>query len=179
MKNLLTALICLASINSLAQRFTVTPQGLKDSKDTSNTYLMIQSPNAGAKQLYDEALKYINENIPDPQKAITEQIDSTSIRFDVYVPELLIYNNSGAKIGIEAFYTTDLRFFDGRFRYEIINLQMKGQGTKYKLLFQGGFLEAYIVYNRKGKLFKTQTKWDIEDYFNNQVDKLASYINKN
>ena len=56
---------------------------------------------------------------------------------------------------------------------------MKGQGTKYKLLFQGGFLEAYIVYNRKGKLFKTQTKWDIEDYFNNQVDKLASYINKN
>ena len=164
------------SFTAFGQVFVVTPNGLRATGDTVNSYLMIQAGNRTAKQLYDSAISFIYANYSDPKQAIREDIDSTSLKFDTYVPNFLVYNNSGALIDIEAYYTTDLRFFDGRFRYEIINLTMKGKDSKYKLLFKGGFLEAYIIYNKKGKLFKSQTKWDIENYFNIEVRRLAIYI---
>ncbi|MBS1597003.1 MAG: DUF4468 domain-containing protein [Bacteroidetes bacterium] len=169
--------LCILSLHASGQEYVATPHGLRDRNDTANSYFMIPAPNKTAKELYDRALRFISENFSDPKKAITEDIDSTSLKFDTYVPYLLTYNNSGAHLGIEAYYTISLQFFDGRFRYEIINLLMKGQDSKYKLLFQGGFLEAYIVYNKKGKLFKPQTKYDIENYFNSEVKRMTDYLN--
>ena len=178
MKNALALIACLVSSHAFCQTFIATPHGLRDAEDTANSYITVKAPGKTAKQLYDSAISYIAYSFPDPKKIIEEDIDSTSLKFDVFVPYLLVYNNSGAKINIEAYYTTYLQFFDEKFKYEATNLVMKGQGIKYKLLFQGGFLEAYIIYNKKGKLFKEQTKIDIENYFNRDVKTIAEYLTK-
>jgi hypothetical protein len=46
------------------------------------------------------------------------------LRFETYVGQLTKVNNSGVKLDISATYTTELRFKDGKVRYEIIELDM-------------------------------------------------------
>ncbi len=174
MKNTIYIFALLISIQASAQPgFIVTPDGLRDANDTSNSYLMIKADGMTAKQLYDRALKFISAKHSD---SITEQIDSTSITYDTYAPRFLVYNNSGAKLDIDAYFTTELQFFDGRFRFEIKNLIMKGSDSKYRLLFKGKFLQAYIVYTNKGKLFKYNTKRDLEYFFNGIVINLSYFV---
>jgi hypothetical protein len=175
-KILIAILLFSISFKSYSQRWVVTPEGLRNGEDTSKKYVTIEAGTLSAKTLYDVALKYIAANYPHPDEAIRNKWDSVDLMFDTYVPDFLIYNNTGALLGIEAFYTTELRFEKGSVRYEIINLDMKGAASNYKLLFKGNWLKSYIVYKKNGKLFKPQTKRDIENYFNEELSKIASFI---
>jgi hypothetical protein len=137
---------------------------------------VIEAPNMSEKKLYDNALKFIHEKYADPDQAIKVKWDSTGLTFDTYVRDFLVYDNTGTLLGIEAFYTTELRFYDGSVRMEITALDMKGQDSNYRLLFKGKWLKAYIVYKNNGKLFKPQTKVDIENYFNSEIDLVGRYL---
>src|ERR1043166_815904 len=117
MKHNIACVACLISFHAFSQKFVATPNGLRDAENTSNTYVVVKSPGKTAKQLYDSAVSYINYSFPDPKKIIEEDIDSTSLKFDVFVPYLLVYNNSGAKINVDAYYTVYLQFFDEKFKY--------------------------------------------------------------
>lgn len=176
-KNIITVLLLIICGSSFGQQLTVTPFGLRNAEDTAKTFVIVEMKNLSAKQLYDRAFKFISDNSPNPELTIKNKIDSAGFDFDTYVPEFLMYNNTGAQIQIEAYYTTELKFYDGKFSYEIISLQMNGAGTHYKVMFTGGFLQGYIIYNRKGKLFKPRTKYDIENYFNLQISKIVSALN--
>ena len=178
MKILFAIFLVSISFKSYSQALVVTPDGLRDAKDTSKKYVTIDAGSMSAKKLYDNALKYINANYPDTSKAIRHQWDSVDLMFDTFVPDFLIYNNSGAKLGIEAFYTTELRFYKGSVRYEIIFLDMKGNASNYRLLFKGKWLKSYIIYKNNGKLFKPQTKRDIEYYFYLEISKIGSFLNQ-
>jgi hypothetical protein len=177
MKILVAILLLFIPFLSYSQRWIVTPEGLRNGEDTSKKYVTIDAGTLSARKLYDNALRYIAANYPKPDEAIRIKWDSVDLMFDTFVPDFLIYNNTGAKLGIEAFYTTELRFDKGSVRYEIINLEMKGDASNYKLLFKGNWLKSYIVYKNNGKIFKPQTKRDIEYYFNEELSKIASFIN--
>ncbi len=138
---------------------------------------MIEAGELSAKKLYDNAIKFADANYSDQNHTIINKWDSVGLIFDTYAPELLIYNNTGAKLPIEAFYKTELMFYQGSVRYEIISLNMKGRDSNYKLLFKGKWLRSYIVYKENGKLFKPQTKIDIENYFNQEIWRISLFLN--
>ncbi len=180
MKKLLSILFITISLTGFAQKFTVTPNGLRDIEDSEKSYLVLEVDGLSAKQLYDNALRYIKQNYVNPDEVLKGEIDGEFIKFDTYVENIFDYNNSGAKIPIEAKYTTELKFKDGKVRYEIIFLDMyyfnTSLNTNTKVLFTGGLFDGYIIYKKNGKLFKEETKLDIENHFNSQVNDILVFL---
>ena len=176
MKNLILIFSIAFSLQSFGQKYMVTPNGLRDESNTEKTYLVLEANGFTANQLFDNAIKYVNEKYKNPEEVIKGKIDGEYLKFDTYVSDFLLYNNSGVKIPIQATYTTELRFKEGKVKYEIISLEMTAKTGNYHVLFSGGLLSGYIIYKKNGKLFKGETKTDIEDYFNWYVNDLLKYL---
>jgi hypothetical protein len=101
----------------------------------------------------------------------------------------MYYNNGGAKLSIAANFAIELRFKDEKIKYEIINLEMIEDDIRcinnkmhQSVLFSGGIFQGYVIYNKKGTLFKEEAKQDIEIFFNSIVKEFIDYMkgeNKN
>tara|TARA_B100000586_G_C19908683_1_gene342187 strand:+ start:37 stop:594 length:558 start_codon:yes stop_codon:yes gene_type:complete len=175
MKKLLILLFFI-SFNSFGQKFVATMNGLRDADNVDNNYLVLEMDGLNATELYKQSIKYINDNYNNPEEVIKGSSEGEFLKFDTYVDNLLTYKNSGVKIQITGLYTTELRYKDGRIKYEIISLEMKAKKYSQYLLFSGGMMSGYLVYKKNGKLFKEQTKIDIENYFNNNLETLKKYL---
>lgn len=166
------------AVHSSAQYFKVTPEGLRDADDTAKTFLMIEAPGRTAKQLYDSMLLFIQKNYILPDQVISNHVDGVGLAFETYVPELLEYSRSWAGMSVEGTYTTEMKFYDGQFSYEVFNLDMRGADNNYPLLFKGRLLKGYIIYKPDGTLYKPKAKADIEQFFNNMVARINGFLQK-
>jgi len=63
MKKLILLSLVAISTLSYSQKLTVTPSGLRDANDSEKTFVVINAEGKTSKQLYDNALKYINKTI--------------------------------------------------------------------------------------------------------------------
>ncbi len=178
MRTILITYLMVLAVAAFGQTYTVTPTGMVDSADPTKAYLVIEVEGRTAKQLYGKAVQFLNETCRSAKDAIKGQTEGEYLKFETFAPDFITYKNSGASVPIQASFTTELRFKDGKVRYEIISLEMYGMGggRKYPLLFSGGLLEGYIVFRKNGKLFKEATKADLESYFNGRVAALAQYL---
>jgi len=177
-KLILLPLICMC-LSSYGQKISVTPNGLRDSNDVEKTFVVIPSEGKTAKDLFENAVKYINKVYKNPEFVIKAKIDGEYLKFDTHVSNFLVVNNSGVKIHIDANYTTELSFKDGKVKYEIIDLDMYSQNGGYKVLFTGGAFDGYPIYNKKGDLKRQETKNEIEIYFNAQILSISNAIQGN
>jgi len=174
-KMILFALIALSTM-TYGQKLNVTPNGLRDENDNEKAFVVINAEGKTAKQLYDNALKYINKNYKSPDDVIKGKTEGEYLKFITHVDNFLIVNNSGAKISIDADYSIELNFKDGKSKFEIIALDMYGQNGGYKVLFTGGAFDGYPIYNKKGELKRPDTKTEIEDYFNGQINSISEFL---
>lgn len=174
-KLILFALIAFSSI-TYGQKLNVTPNGLRDANDNEKSFVVVNAEGKTAKQLYDNALKFINKNYKSPDDVIKGKTDGEYLKFITHVSNFLIVNNSGAKITIDADYTIELNFKDGKAKFEIIALDMYAQNGGYKVLFTGGVFDGYPIYNKKGDLKRPDIKTEIETYFNGQINSLSEFL---
>lgn len=72
-----------------SQEYEVTPNGLKDKSNLENTFVVIDAPNKTTTELYQNAVKYINENYKNPEEVIKGKTENEYLRFETYVPQLL------------------------------------------------------------------------------------------
>lgn len=151
-KLFVTTILIFFVFGSFAQKFEVTPNGLKDASNLDNSHVVIEADGVSASELYNNAYRFIQENYKNPKEVIKGNVKGEYLKFDTYAPSFIVYNNSGAKIPINATYTTELRFKDGKVRYEIVSLGMKGDSGGYSVLFTGGLLQGYIVFKKNGSL---------------------------
>lgn len=160
-----------------AQSFVVTPDGLRDANNMDNAYVVVEQDGVSAEELYNNTIRYINQNMKNPESSIKSEIKGDYIRYSVYVPDFIKYSNSGAKIDIEAFFDVEFRFKDNRIRYEIVSLKMPSKKYKYGVEFKGSKWSSYPIYENNGKLFKENEKQDIELFFNTFLSDYISYLN--
>lgn len=166
MKYLLQALIFSFCFYSNSQTFVVTPNGLRDSKNIEKSYVVITKEGKSAKELFDNSLKYINKAYKNPEEVIKAKIDGEYLKFNTYVPGFTIVDNLGTSLPINAKYTVELSFKDGRIKYEVIELTMSASTGGYNIIFSGSPFEGYPIFNKKGELKREETKQDIENHFN-------------
>jgi hypothetical protein len=131
MKYALSILTLAIFVNSFGQKLIVTPGGLRDEKNTEKTFVILEADSLTAKQLYDNAKKFITENYKNPKEVIKGETESEYLRFDTFVPEIFKYKNgtgvASAKITIKATYTTELRFKDGKVRSSFVRYDKRGR----------------------------------------------------
>lgn len=176
MKKLVLLSMVLISTLTYSQKIVVTPNGLRDANDNEKTYVVINAEGKSAKQLYDNAVKYINKNYKSPDDVIKGKTDGEYLKFITHTSNFLVVNNSGAKISIDCDYTIELNFKDGKIKLEIIALDMYAQTGGYKVLFTGGAFDGYPIYNKKGDLKRPDTKAEIEAYFNSQIIAITEFL---
>lgn len=183
MKKLILFIFILTSSLSYGQKFVLTPNGLRDSTDIEKTYVVINAEGKTAKQLFDNAIKYINKTYKSPEDVIKGKIDGEYFNFITHEPQIFLFKFLGRNMPYSANYTTELNFKDGKVKYEIINLEIQ-HTTEYGIqtipfirTTGGGF------FNKDGSsTTKTmaKAKIDVENYFNLQLKALIeALIDKN
>jgi hypothetical protein len=163
------------SILSFSQSFVVTTTGLKDASDNEKTYIVLQMEGLTAKQLFDNAIKYVNKTYRNPKEVIKGKTDGEYLRINTYAPDFLFIKNGGVKVPFVAKYTTEISFKDGRVKYEIIELEMYNPNNKIPLTFVGGGLD-WCVFNKNGEVKREGAKTDIETYFNSEVKRVSEAL---
>ncbi|HEY5592352.1 MAG TPA: DUF4468 domain-containing protein [Paludibacter sp.] len=180
MKRIILLLMISISSYSYGQRFVLTPNGLRDSLDTEKSYIVISVEGKTAKQLYDNAIKFINKTYKNPSDVIKGQTDSEYLKYESHVSDFISFKNSFLTAKFDVDYTTELNFRDGKVKFEIINLDMnkRTQNGINRLLFIGNMMSLGI-YNKKGDLKIADAKIQIENFFNIQVNQLSNDLNEN
>lgn len=165
---------------SYGQTFVLTPNGLRDSLDTEKSYVVINVEGKTAKQLYDNAIKYINKNYKNPDEVIKGKTDSEYLKYDTHASDFISFKNSFLTAKFDVDYTTELSFKDGKVKFGIINLDMnkRTQNGVNRLLLIGNMMSLGI-YNKKGDLKRGDAKIQIENFFNTQVSQLSIDLNEN
>jgi hypothetical protein len=172
-KTLLIALISLSTL-TFAQKLSVTPNGLRDSADIEKSFVVIPAEGKTAKQLYDDAVKYINKTYKSADDVIKGKTDGEYLKFVTYAPSMLMLKNGFTKVPFNAKYIIELNFKDGKVKYEIIELEIYND-AKYNLSFTGSGL-SFFIYNKKGELKRETEKASIEQYFNGSLLSLTNFL---
>lgn len=172
------ASVILCSFTAHAQFFSVTPEGLRSTEKSENTFVVIPIEGFSAHRLFERSIMFVNERRKDAKESTKGQIADEYLRFSTFEPNFIMYpNGPGVKVPIDATYDIDLKFKDGKIRLEFVDVLMKGsRNNKYQVLFSGGLFSGYIIFKKNGDIFKESVKEDIEKYFNAVVNDLVEYI---
>ncbi|OFY42380.1 MAG: hypothetical protein A2X18_10865 [Bacteroidetes bacterium GWF2_40_14] len=165
MKNLVLLSILLICTYSYGQKFSVSPNGLRDANNTEKSFIIIPVEGKTAKELYDQAIKYININYKSPDNVIKGKIEGEYLRFNTYAPHFIIIKNVLARAPFNAKFSTELSFKDGKIKYEIIDLEIYSEAN-YPLYFTGSGISSFFIYNKEGILKREDAKTGVEDFFN-------------
>lgn len=172
-RGLLVLVALMVNLLSFGQKYVVTPEGLRDSSNTEKTYLVISCEGKSAKELYDNALKYINQNYKNPDAVIKGRIESEYMSFITHSPNAFSFKRAGGKPKYDLNYRTELYFKDERVKYEILDIEMLSDG--YHLYFTGTAL-VLGIFNQKGILKIEEAKTGVENYFNNEVKMISRFV---
>ncbi|NRT14693.1 hypothetical protein HNP99_001037 [Flavobacterium sp. 28A] len=176
MKKIILLALILFSTVSLAQKFKVTPNGLKDSENLEKSFVVIPIDGKTAKELYDESIKFINKNYKSPEDVIKGKTEGEFLKFETYASGFITIKNGWTNVPFSAKYTIELTFKDGKVKYEIIELDMYNSTDKgLPLTFTGGTM-SWSVYNKKGELKKEGVDTSIENYFNGYLMSITNFM---
>ena len=163
------------NVQSYGQKLTVTPDGLRNSDNTEQSYVVIEIEGKSAKQLFDNTKKYIIKTFKNPDFVQKGTIENEYIKFKTYTPYIASIHAGLSKLKYDAEYFTVLHFKDGKVKYEIINLVIMTNGAPLDFTPQG-LLGGWYIFNKKGVLKQESTKQEIDTYFNKQIKNLSSYL---
>jgi len=177
LKSLLSALLVATMFftNGYSQSFVLMPTGLRDSADTGKSFLVLKFDSLTAKQLYDNAIKYINKTYTNPDQVIKGKTENEYLRYITHVASFIMIKSGLSRVKFDADYTVELNFKEGKVRYEITSLDMENSGGWKLKITGGGF--AWYIYNKNGELKKEDAKKDIEQYFNYRIKSLTETLN--
>ncbi|MCL2074405.1 MAG: DUF4468 domain-containing protein [Marinilabiliaceae bacterium] len=176
--NLFLMLTMVTSIFSQTDKFVFTKNGLKNANDENNSYVVIDIENVTANELYKRALRYVHETFKNPQEVIKGDIPDEYLRIHVFSPTCATYKNVGlgttAILEVNANYYIEMRFRDQKVRLEIGDLKLNIGDAVLNII--GNPNMGYAIYKKNGELAKSETKNELEHYFNSNVDDLKTYL---
>lgn len=176
---LLTVFFCKIGVSQV----TLTQAGLRDNSNTENSFIVVQCPDKTAKDLYNNAIKYINKLYKNPDKVILGQIENEYLRFETYVAQISSFRYALINYNIRCKYSIELTFKEGKYKYEVISLEMEvtlgsNDPNPGKFLVSSNGLTAFSVYKDNGKLLRPEVKRDIEAYFNREISNIRTFLNE-
>jgi len=174
-KIVILTIVLFVNLQSFGQKLIVTSDGLRDSNNIEKTYVVLEIEGKSAKQLFDNAKRFIIQTYKNPDFVQKGTIENEYIKFDTYVPYITSINTGLSKLKYDAKYVTELNFKDGKVKYEIINLEITTDGVPLNFTPKGA-LGGWSIYNKKGVLKLENAKQEIENYFNDQINSLSSYL---
>lgn len=171
-KILLIALILPFSI--IAQdKFTYDKNGLSD-------YVVIEMEGKTQQEVYDIALKWVKSTFVNEDSSIQSQIDGELIRFKGFKPRAVGFKVLGSKSMFDASYMVDLKFKDGKIKFDPLSIEVITRGNAYVSPARTEYINSHSnMWKRNGKLRKSMqfVPDDISLMFNVLAHTLKNYEN--
>ena len=161
-----------SKITEGAKYFTGTYENLND-------FVVIETPGT-PEELYKKAIKWINETYNTPDEVIKGNIENEYIRFQGSTDQALYFSKIVGMVMqySPSRYMIELRFKEGRFKFELIQFEFFNQGSQYSA---PGYVKGSFggrIANKKGKVDQggVKTVKAMRTYFSNLALRLKSYI---
>jgi hypothetical protein len=178
-KLFLFLLLSFISLSSFAQVFVLNPDGLADSKNVENDFLVIPIEGKSAAELYSATKSYIHQKIKNPKFAIKADVEDEYIRYDMLVPQITVIKKMGVKLIAQAHFSVEIRFKDNRIRYNIIDLRFPFEDSDKEIVLVGHNWGSWHFFDKNGKVKLKDQKVQVETFFNNEVNDLIYFISDN
>jgi len=167
----------LLSVIAFSQSLKVTPDGFMNADDDTKEYLVINVEGKTAKELYTNAVNYIQRTYKNPDDVIKGTVENEYLSFNSYSGNIGKMSNGFNWRNLEATYTIRLDFKDEKVKFELLNLDMftymSGDRIPVALKMKSSFGWGIYKKNRKFQIKKMeQTKGDMENYFNSFIQQL-------
>lgn len=165
-KIILLLVLILISFSAMAQSFTLSPNGLMDKEHPENGYVIIEIEGLDAQTLYNKTLQYIKETMKNPGFSLKASTTSEYIRYSISRHNFVKYMYSGIyAMWFTANYDIELRFKDGKIKYQIVDFTLYDSKSNQSLYIKGP-LFSYSIYKNNGELRMASERELIEDRFN-------------
>jgi hypothetical protein len=191
MKNYILLLFVTALFQVNAQEFEVRTVVVEEGTNTQQgTYkylkpMLVLEANGSSTELYQKAINWVNETYKNPEEVIKGKVEGDYLRLSGYVSTLLRMNVIGTMHYYDVRYTVKLNFRDGRFKYEITNMEQYFPPSQYSA---GRWIDimannevGYRTANKKGRAKKDNVAnyEAIKSYFQNLGISIKEYMDKN
>lgn len=185
MKKLAGALLFFLFASGFGQSLVLTPNGLRDSADTSRTFVVLKVDDADSAQVFKEAVHWIHRWFSHGGEAIQDSTLNKDIKYHIVAGGItdIPYKVFGMKMHdhLTVDYKVELAFKGTRIRYEVVkyNLYMAESDTKIGDVDisnsgkSGSNPAIYIDTTLK----LDNAKRDIEAYFNDEIKSIRDTIN--
>lgn len=178
---LLFSIFVFSSVSTYGQRFELTTNGFVDSQDKTKDYVVLTFPGKTKQELYEGFLTKFNTMFVS-SKDVISKAENNSISLNGIESGRISYNGF---YHYKLNYTMSFAFKDEKTKINISINKISGNfgdASNYKeLLLQGsgGSLFSYqYIWNNKGKLIREKQKKQLEDFFNEMIEKSIPFTQK-
>jgi hypothetical protein len=162
--------------------FRLTPDGLND-------FVITKCHDKSQIDLFKKTIEWISVTYKNPSSVIKSQIENNYIRIEGSAGHLVHFGNLGGKSHLTR-YQLEISFKDGRYRFEILNIEIYETPGQYN---SGGWFDFNLtrMFNGTEKVLKSKSYLDddgkvrafykecyrVPDYFNSLNQNLKDFIN--
>ncbi|MGV7107122.1 hypothetical protein [Flavobacterium sp. U410] len=145
-------------------------------KDGFTDYVVVEI-NQNSSELYSKTINWIKETYKDPDNVIKMTIVNDKIRIYAYTNELISYNVGKKKVNNDSYYTIEVSFKEGKYKFDPTELKISNPMGSSTGLLDG----RSLYYDEKGKLPKgfEEIPTKFETFFNNLNESLKNYLEGN
>lgn len=174
-------LLILAFIPSIifGQKFTATPEGLRDSVNIDRPFLVINFEGKSVEELYDLTFKFVQTHYSNPKNALIGNIDNEYLKIGTYAEKALLMLKGivGERYYGDIHFTAEFSFKDGRVKFEPTQITLYDWGNdEFPYKSSGGLY--WSIFKKNGKP-QGDLNIQFENYFNTYVSDYIKFINSN
>ena len=172
-------LISTAALTIAQDKFVYNETGLNPK------FLVVNIEGKTQKELFEKTVNWIKETYKNPDEVIKTTIDTSKIRFEGSIDNYLCVTSLGLKTCYPAFYTIEIEFKEGRYKFSVLNLEILSSASQYSSggrvrisMDKAAFETGLTFYNNSGQLKKMYENYpaSIESLFNGLNEDLMKYI---
>ena len=166
----------LLTINITSQeKFTYAEKGLTD-------FVVLKIDSLSQSELFNKTIDWIKDTYKNPDEVIKAKFENEKIRFNGFKGNAFSMSILGMPTFLDARYTIEIYFKDGRLKFEPISLEQYSSPSEYSA---GGWSAITFetnswLFKKNGKIRKITKTYpeNIESIFNNLLSGLNVYLLK-
>jgi len=172
------AMMAFISNNIFSQSFVSTPNGLKDSLNLNNEYLVLKFDGRSANQLYDLTNKFCQKFYVSPKTALQSDIKDEYIKIQTYEKKfiMLVKGIVGEKYYGNIIYSANFTFKDGKVKFEVSEVKMEIWDNDQEVFYRSPGGIYWCIFKKNGTP-KGDLYIQYQDYFNKYISNYVYFVN--
>jgi hypothetical protein len=161
-----------------AQKYKVTPLGLRDSENPDKSFVLIQCDKT-AEASFKSALDFFQGKNAESDQLVKTQVDDEYLRIERHLESFGQLSWWFFMPAAQANYTVVLRFKNGQVKYEVVGLDIYlEKDPSITVSLNGSTTESYPIFDDSGRILRKTTKEYIEKFFEAEIAELTEAIRR-